>query len=102
MGVAKRAAQRDLMDLVNKGVLEKIGKTGKCTTYVLRKGAISEFPTTPSQEQHNAGPAGANASPSRRLEQPFVAEWKKQYLKNRNSGETTMSRFPLTFSVLPC
>ena len=39
MGVAKRAVHRDLMDLVNKGVLEKIGKTGKGTTYVLRKGA---------------------------------------------------------------
>ncbi len=40
MGVAKRTAHRDLIDLVKKGVLEKIGKTGKGTAYVLRKGAI--------------------------------------------------------------
>jgi len=40
MGVAKRTAHRDLIDLVKKGVLEKIGKTGKGTAYVLRKGAV--------------------------------------------------------------
>ncbi len=40
LGVAKRTAHRDLMDLVKKGVLEKIGTTGKGTVYVLRKGAI--------------------------------------------------------------
>ena len=39
-GVAKRTAHRDLMSLVEKGVLEKIGTTGKGTVYVLRKGAI--------------------------------------------------------------
>ena len=39
-GVAKRTAHRDLIDLVKKGVLEKIGTTGKGTAYVLWKGAI--------------------------------------------------------------
>lgn len=40
MGVSKRTAHRDLMDLVEKGVLEKTGTTGKGVTYVIRKGAI--------------------------------------------------------------
>ncbi len=39
-GVAKRTAHRDLAALVQKGVLDKIGTTGKGTVYVLRKGAI--------------------------------------------------------------
>ncbi len=39
-GVAKRTAHRDLAGLVKKGVLEKIGTTGKGTVYTLRKGAI--------------------------------------------------------------
>jgi ATP-dependent DNA helicase RecG len=38
-GVAKRTAHRDLVDLVEKGILEKIGTTGKGTAYALRKGA---------------------------------------------------------------
>ena len=45
--VAKRTAHRDLIDLVEKGVLEKIGTTGKGTTYILRKGATKE-PKGPS------------------------------------------------------
>ena len=39
LGVAKRTAHRDLMGLVEKGILEKVGTTGKGTIYVLRKGA---------------------------------------------------------------
>ena len=42
-GVAKRTAHRDLIDLVKKGVLEKIGTTGKGTAYVLWKGAIRAY-----------------------------------------------------------
>jgi predicted HTH transcriptional regulator len=41
LGVAKRTAHRDLMDLVVKGVLEKVGTTGKGAAYTLRKGAIN-------------------------------------------------------------
>ena len=37
--VAKRTAYRDLNEMVRKGVLEKIGTTGKGTFYTLRKGA---------------------------------------------------------------
>jgi predicted HTH transcriptional regulator len=38
-GVAKRTAHRDLSELVRKGILAKIGTTGKGTFYVLGKGA---------------------------------------------------------------
>ncbi len=38
--VAKRTASRDLNELVRKGVLEKIGTTGKGVQYRLAKGAI--------------------------------------------------------------
>lgn len=38
--VAKRTAHRDLAELVQKGVLEKVGTTGKGTFYVIGKGAI--------------------------------------------------------------
>ncbi|PXF55852.1 MAG: transcriptional regulator [Deltaproteobacteria bacterium] len=40
LGVAKRTAHRDLTELVERGILEKVGTTGKGTAYVLRKGAI--------------------------------------------------------------
>ncbi len=40
LSVSKRTAHRDLTDLVEKGILDKVGTTGKGTTYVLRKGAI--------------------------------------------------------------
>jgi ATP-dependent DNA helicase RecG len=39
VGAAKRTAHRDLIELTHKGVLQRIGKTGKGTYYVLRKGA---------------------------------------------------------------
>ena len=38
-GVAKRTAHRDLVELVEKGVLEMVGTTGKGTVYEVRKGA---------------------------------------------------------------
>src|SRR2546425_1390782 len=37
LGVAKRTAHRDLADLLEKGVIERIGTTGKGTYYVLAK-----------------------------------------------------------------
>jgi ATP-dependent DNA helicase RecG len=37
--VAKRTAYRDLNEMVRKGVLQKVGTTGKGTFYTLRKGA---------------------------------------------------------------
>lgn len=40
LGVAKRTAHRDLKELVERGILEKIGTAGRGTAYVLRKGAI--------------------------------------------------------------
>jgi len=53
LGVAKRTAHRDLMDLVKKGVLEKIGTTGRGTVYVLRKGATkgSKGPSASSKRK---------------------------------------------------
>ena len=39
LGVSKRTAHRDLAELVDKGVLRQVGKTGKGTHYVLAKGA---------------------------------------------------------------
>jgi predicted HTH transcriptional regulator len=40
LGVSKRTAHRDLKGLVEKGILKKIGTTGKGVAYVLHKGAI--------------------------------------------------------------
>jgi len=59
LGVAKRTAYRDLMDLVEKGVVEKVGTTGKGTIYVLRKGAI-KGPKGPSV---SSGVKGATKGP---------------------------------------
>lgn len=39
LNVSKRTAHRDLLDLVRKGVCEKIGTTGKGTRYLIAKGA---------------------------------------------------------------
>jgi len=39
LGVSKRTAHRDLLNLVEKGIFERIGTTGKGTAYVLRRGA---------------------------------------------------------------
>jgi ATP-dependent DNA helicase RecG len=47
LGVAKRTAHRDLSDLMEKGVIERIGTTGKGTIYVLHKGS-TKGPKGPS------------------------------------------------------
>lgn len=59
LSVSKRTAHRDLMDLVEKGILEKLGTTGKGTIYVLRKGAI-KGPKVPSASD---GVKGATKGP---------------------------------------
>ncbi len=40
LGVSKRTAHRDLTELVRRGVLEKVGSTGRGTAYVLAQGVI--------------------------------------------------------------
>ena len=47
VGASKRTAHRDLTDLVNKNVLERIGTTGRGTAYVIRKRA-AKGPNGPS------------------------------------------------------
>lgn len=39
LGASKRTASRDLEELVTKGLVEKVGTTGKGVRYVLAKGA---------------------------------------------------------------
>ena len=53
--VAKRTAYRDLNEMVRKGVLEKVGTTGKGTFYTLRKGAI-KGPNGPAGTLNSKGP----------------------------------------------
>jgi len=60
VGVAKRTAHRDLTDLVKKGVLERVGTTGKGTTYRLGKRA-TKGPNGPSA---GAPAKGATKGPS--------------------------------------
>ena len=57
-GVAKRTAHRDLLELVKKGVLEKVGTTGKGTYYALRKGA-RKGPKGPRFVQDESGAKGS-------------------------------------------
>jgi ATP-dependent DNA helicase RecG len=59
LGVAKRTAHRDLTELVERGILEKVGTTGRGTAYVLRKGAI-KGPNGPSV---SSGAKGATKGP---------------------------------------
>ncbi|HQP29439.1 MAG TPA: ATP-binding protein [Syntrophales bacterium] len=62
LNVAKRTAHRDLADLVEKGILEKVGTTGKGTIYVLSKGAQKgpKGPTFPSADEGaKKGPKGS-------------------------------------------
>ena len=59
LDVAKRTAHRDLMDLVEKGILTKFGTTGKGTTYMLRKGAIKG----PNEPLVPTGRKGATKGP---------------------------------------
>jgi ATP-dependent DNA helicase RecG len=50
-GVSKPTASRDLEDMLRKGILEKMGTTGKGTYYVLnRKGSQR------AQRTHHQGP----------------------------------------------
>jgi ATP-dependent DNA helicase RecG len=57
--VAKRTAHRDLAELVRRGILAKVGTTGKGTYYVLGKGATNR-PKGPA-ESHIA--KGATKGP---------------------------------------
>ncbi len=50
LDVAKRTAHRELTELVRKGLLKKIGKTGKGTFYILHKGAVNGPKGSPSPE----------------------------------------------------
>jgi predicted HTH transcriptional regulator len=54
LGVAKRTAHRDLTDLVKKGVLDRVGTTGKGTFYVFRKRA-TKGPEGPSRARSRKG-----------------------------------------------
>lgn len=71
-GVSKRTAHRDLADLMDKGLLERQGTTGKGTGYVLRKGVAKgpNGPDAPTPAQGAAkgpkGPAGRAAVTKRR------------------------------------
>jgi predicted HTH transcriptional regulator len=64
--VAKRTAHRDLAELAEKGLVEKIGSTGKGTYYVLSKGAAKGPngpgdgpPKTPLPKGATKGPKGS-------------------------------------------
>lgn len=62
LGVARRTAHRDLTDLVQKGVLEKVGTTGKGTTYILSKRATNgpKGPSAPAERKGaSKGPKGS-------------------------------------------
>lgn len=65
LGIAKRTAHRDLVDLTKKGILEKIGITGKGTVYILSKGAI-KGPKGPlvsfKRKGVTKGPKGSNGN----------------------------------------
>ena len=41
-GVSKPTASRDLEDMLRKGILEKIGTTGKGTYYVLNRKGLTK------------------------------------------------------------
>jgi ATP-dependent DNA helicase RecG len=55
VGVAKRTAHRDLIELISKGVFDRVGKTGKGTYYVLRQRAING-PNGPQVKPISKGP----------------------------------------------
>lgn len=50
LSVAKRTAHRELTELVRKGLLKKVGTTGKGTFYILHKGAIKVPNGPPASE----------------------------------------------------
>ena len=58
--VAKRTAHRDLVDLLTKGIIERIGTTGKGTHYVLHKGA-AKGPKGSTGKGVTKGPKGPSA-----------------------------------------
>jgi predicted HTH transcriptional regulator len=64
LGVAKRTAHRDLVELVDKGILEKVGSTGKGASYVLRKGA-EKGPNGPVSSHGRKGATKGPKGPSR-------------------------------------
>ena len=63
LGVSKRTAHRDLTDLVDKGLLERLGTTGRGAGYVLRKGAVKgpKGPSAPRAKGATKGPNGSSA-----------------------------------------
>ena len=58
-GVAKRTAHRDLAELVEKGVLEMVGTTGKGTVYEVRKGATKGPSDSSGTNGATKGPKGS-------------------------------------------
>jgi predicted DNA-binding transcriptional regulator YafY len=52
VGISKRTAHRDLSALARRGVLRKVGTTGKGTFYALIKGAI-KGPKGPAKPKSN-------------------------------------------------
>ncbi|MDE2058884.1 MAG: DUF4062 domain-containing protein [candidate division NC10 bacterium] len=57
VGVSKRTAHRELSELVRKGILRRVGTTGKGTFYSMGKGA-TKGPKGPDSEHAKAGPRG--------------------------------------------
>lgn len=82
IGVSKRTAHRDLTDLVDKGVLERLGITGKGTTYVLRKGA-TKGPKGPAEK-----PAAKGATKGPKGPRVNSAEKQDKNRTNRTSSGT--------------
>lgn len=62
-GGSKRTAHRDLTDLVHKGLLERLGTTGKGTGNVPRKGA-TKGPSGPSAATRAKGAVKGSKGPS--------------------------------------
>jgi len=62
VGVSKCTAHRDLTDLIHKGLLERLGTTGKGTGYVLRKGA-QKGPNGPSAATRAKGAVKGSKRP---------------------------------------
>lgn len=66
LGVAKRTAHRDLAELVEKGLVEKVGSTGKGTYYVLVTQGAAKGPNGPAGDTtETPPPKGATKGPKR-------------------------------------
>jgi predicted HTH transcriptional regulator len=74
LGVSKRTAHRELADLVAKGVVDRVGTTGKGTVYVLGKGAAK-------------GPKGPNG-PSAGDEESAINRTNRTSQTTRNGPQT--------------